>query len=54
LTLGGDSIHAVRIVNQLRPIYGERIGVTSMFEHPTIRALSQTLELDKLADRSTR
>jgi aryl carrier-like protein len=41
--LGGDSLRAMRIVNRLRPIYGDRIHVTSLFGHVTIRELVRAL-----------
>ena len=44
LALGGDSLRAARIVNRLRLTYGDRIRITSVFEHPTVRALSRALE----------
>ena len=45
--LGGDSLRAARIVSALHPTCGERIRLTSLFEHPTIRALARALEHDQ-------
>jgi len=42
--LGGDSLRAARIVARLQPICGDRIRITSLFEHPTIRALARAME----------
>ena len=42
--LGGDSLHAARIVSRLTPTCGDRIRITSLFEHPTIRALAREVE----------
>ncbi len=42
--LGGDSLHAARIVSRLAPSCGDRIRITSLFEHPTIRALARAVE----------
>ena len=45
--LGGDSLRAARIVSALHPTCGERIRITNLFEHPTIRALARALEHDQ-------
>jgi acyl carrier protein len=42
--LGGDSLRATQIVNRLRYWYGLEIGVASLFENLTIRALAFRLE----------
>lgn len=42
--LGGDSLRAARIVARLQPICGDRVRITSLFEHPTIRALARAME----------
>jgi amino acid adenylation domain-containing protein len=44
LALGGDSLRAARIVSRLRPTYGDRIRITTLFEYPTVGALSRALE----------
>lgn len=43
LALGGDSLRAARIVGRLRPTYGDRIRITTVFEHPTVRTLTRAL-----------
>lgn len=48
--LGGDSLRAVRIVSRLRAVCGDRVRVTHLFEHLTIRGLAQTLELETVAE----
>ena len=50
--LGGDSLHAARIIRRLVPTCGDRIRMTSLFEHPTIRALARTLEDDQKTTHS--
>ena len=45
--LGGDSLHAARIVSRLTPICGDVLRITSLFEHPTIRALAGELAHDR-------
>ncbi len=53
--LGGDSLRAARITNRLRPMCGERMRITSLFEHPTIRALAHAMQQEDLTmsgDRS--
>ncbi len=42
--LGGDSLRAARIVSRLSPICGDRIRITSLFEHTTIQALARELD----------
>jgi amino acid adenylation domain-containing protein len=49
--LGGDSLRAARIVSRLHPAFGDRIRVTSLFEHPTIRALARALDQNQPGTR---
>jgi amino acid adenylation domain-containing protein len=51
LALGGDSLRATQIVNRLRSMYGDRIGIASLFEHPTIRTLSRALSTVEIPSR---
>jgi acyl transferase domain-containing protein/thioesterase domain-containing protein len=51
--LGGDSLHAARIVNRLTPICGSNIRITTLFEHPTIRALARQVASDTPAVQPT-
>jgi amino acid adenylation domain-containing protein len=43
--LGGDSLRAAMVTNQLQELLGETIYVVALFDHPTIAALAAYLEL---------
>lgn len=49
-TLGGHSLLAMQVVARLRRRFGIEIGVRALFETPTVRALSETIE-DLLLER---
>lgn len=38
--LGGDSILAIKIVNEIKAVSGNRIDINELFEHPTISELA--------------
>ncbi|MEC0193642.1 non-ribosomal peptide synthetase, partial [Paenibacillus apiarius] len=42
--LGGHSLHAVRVINQIEAMIGIRLPIITLFENPHIKALSQHLE----------
>ncbi|MGG4404333.1 amino acid adenylation domain-containing protein, partial [Paenibacillus amylolyticus] len=43
--LGGHSLHAVRVINQIEAAIGMRLPIATLFEYPHIKALSQNIEL---------
>jgi hypothetical protein len=42
--LGGDSLRAAMVTNELQELLGETIYVVAVFDHPTIAALAEYLE----------
>ena len=43
--LGGDSLRAATVTNKLQDLLGETVYVVALFDHPTIAALAEYLEL---------
>jgi amino acid adenylation domain-containing protein len=43
--LGGDSLRAATVTNQLQELLGETVYVVALFDHPTIATLAEYLEL---------
>ncbi|RKG71006.1 hypothetical protein D7W79_31270, partial [Corallococcus exercitus] len=43
---GGDSLKAIRVVGRLRETWGDKVQLTDLFAHPTIRALAAYLGAD--------
>jgi amino acid adenylation domain-containing protein/FkbH-like protein len=50
--LGGRSILMPRIVIRLSKMYGMKISIVDMFQHPTVRMMSEYIDKVRRADRS--
>ncbi|MDQ2874756.1 MAG: amino acid adenylation domain-containing protein, partial [Actinomycetota bacterium] len=44
--LGGDSVHMVKIMNEVREAFGREVPITEIFRHPTISSLAGYLSAD--------
>ncbi|MDY7092406.1 MAG: amino acid adenylation domain-containing protein [Acidobacteriota bacterium] len=51
---GGHSLLAVRLVAQAEQAFGQRLPLTSIFQHPTVESLAQRLRSSSGSDRSAR
>ncbi|SMC64298.1 non-ribosomal peptide synthetase [Kibdelosporangium aridum] len=48
--LGGDSILTIRLLSEIRGLFGVRLSPRVVFDRPTVRALSEAVELAVLED----
>jgi amino acid adenylation domain-containing protein len=48
--LGGDSVHMVKIMNEVREAFGREVPITEIFRHPTISSLAGYLSADDDAE----
>jgi acyl carrier protein len=48
--LGGDSVHMVKIMNEVREAFGREVPITEIFRHPTISSLAGYLSADDAAE----
>jgi amino acid adenylation domain-containing protein len=48
--LGGDSLHMIKIMNEVREAFGREVPITEIFRHPTISSLAGYLSADDDAE----
>lgn len=42
--LGGDSLHAIRVMNNIRSLWSIELSIEQLLEHPTVESLARIVD----------